>query len=374
MKVLHVAPSFYPAHVYGGPTASIYDLCRSLARLGNEVRVLTTDADGLDNVLDVEKAEDVRGEGISVRYCRRRFRHSVSPTLVRLLRTYISWADVVHLHYVYSFPTFPTLLHCRLAAKPVVWSPLGAWQRWQGSSRRGVKEAWDSLWYYAADRSSLTLHLTSQQEQADTSARFPKLKTCVIPNGVDVPVDLHPSERTGDLRLLFIGRLDPIKGIECLLRACAKLSANPELRWRLAIAGWGDPAYAAHLKQQITSLALQERVSMLGAVLGDAKKRLFENSDLAIIPSHSESFGLVIAEALAHAVPVIASKGTPWSRLEQEECGFWVENDPETLANAILKIRDLPLRDMGRRGRDWMQREFGWNLIGKRMLDLYVKR
>lgn len=240
MKVLCVVPSFYPAHVYGGPTQSIYELSRSLARLETEVRVLTTDANGLDNILDVEKDKEVFLEGFRVRYCRRHFRHSVSPTLVRLLRSYTAWADVVHLHYVYSFPTFPTLLQCRLLGKPVVWSPQGALQRWQGSSRRGLKAAWDFLCYKGSDLSKLTVHLTSEQEQLETLARLPKLRTCVIPNGVDVPSDIQPTERTGDLRLLFIGRLHPIKGIESLLRACSNLSANVDLRWQLAIAGGGS--------------------------------------------------------------------------------------------------------------------------------------
>ena len=373
MRVLHVSPSFYPAHVYGGPTQSTYELCRSLAKLGAEVRVLTTDADGLHKVLEVEKDRDVRVEGFSVRYCRRRFRHSVSPSLVRLLRSYAAWADVVHLHYVYSFPTLPTLLWCRLSGTPVVWSPHGALSRWQGSSRRGAKAVWDFLWYYGSDLSSLTVQLTSQQEQDGALARFSKLKTCVIPNGVDVPSDLRPSERTGDLRLLFIGRIDPIKGIEQLLQACGNLSTNDDLPWRLAIAGSGTPNYVAHIKAQIINLGLQERVRMLGAVLGKAKKKLFEDSDVAIVPSHSESFGLVVGEALAHGVPVIASKGTPWSSLEQKGCGLWVENDPESLADAIRKISATPLRDMGLRGRDWMQREFTWDSVGKRTLDLYRK-
>lgn len=110
---------------------------------------------------------------------------------------------------------------------------------------------------------------------------------------------------------------------------------------------------------------------MVGAVLGKTKKKLFEDSDLVIVPSHSESFGIVVAEALAHGVPVIASKGTPWSGLEQKACGLWVENDPENLANAIRRISAMPLRDMGFRGREWMQREFTWNSIAKRMADLY---
>jgi hypothetical protein len=124
MKVLHVVPSFHPAYFYGGPIRSTFELCRGLVGLGCEVRVLTTDANGLDQVLDVDKDEDVElPEGFRVRYCPRRQRHSVSPTLMRLLPTYVRWADVVHLTGVYNFPTFPTILWGRLLNKPLIWSP-----------------------------------------------------------------------------------------------------------------------------------------------------------------------------------------------------------------------------------------------------------
>ena len=73
MKVLHVVPSFHPAYVYGGPIQSSYELCSNLAGLGCEVRVLTTDANGLEQVVDVETAREVRmPEGFQVRYCHRR--------------------------------------------------------------------------------------------------------------------------------------------------------------------------------------------------------------------------------------------------------------------------------------------------------------
>ncbi len=372
MKVLHVVPSFHPAYVYGGPIGSTYELCRNLATLGCEVRVLTTDANGLGQILEVEKDRDVLfDEGFSVRYCRRRLRHSVSPTLLRLLRPYVSWADVVHLFYVYSFPTFPTLLHCHWLNKPLVWSPLGALQRWGGSSRRGSKAVWDFLWYQGLDLSRLAVQVTSEREQGETLARFPKLRTRVIPNGVDTPEHLDRTDQNKDLRLLFIGRLDPIKGIEALLQACSLLSADPAFAWDLIIAGWGAPAYVAQVKKLITVLGLDQRVHLIGGVLREAKKKLFEDSDLALVPSHVESFGIVVAEALAHGVPVIASKGTPWSGLEQQQCGLWVNNDPETLANAIRTISGMPLREMGLRGREWMQREFSWRSVAGQMLDLY---
>jgi glycosyltransferase involved in cell wall biosynthesis len=74
---------------------------------------------------------------------------------------------------------------------------------------------------------------------------------------------------------------------------------------------------------------------LVGEVLSEAKKRLFENSDVAVVPSHTENFAIVVAEALAHGVPVIASMGTPWNRLDEMKCGLWVDNDAVSLADAF---------------------------------------
>jgi glycosyltransferase involved in cell wall biosynthesis len=191
----------------------------------------------------------------------------------------------------------------------------------------------------------------------------------MIPNGVDVPAILDRIERQGKLRLLFIGRLDPKKGIESLLAACSLVDS--ELPWHLAIAGWGSPEYVSQLKERIHALGLDQRVELMGEVISEAKKRLFENSDVALVPSHTENFAIVVAEALAHGVPVIASKGTPWNRLEEMKCGLWVDNDPATLADAIRSISTMRLQDMGVLGREWMQNEFSWRSVSEKMLDLY---
>jgi glycosyltransferase involved in cell wall biosynthesis len=288
------------------------------------------------------------------------------------LRPYVSWADVVHLYAVYSFPTLPTLLCGRLLGKPVVWSPLGALQRWEHSRRRGLKAIWDAAWFHGANLERTVLAFASETERQGTLARFPGLRTAVMPHGVEMPADLVHSASNGELRLLFLGRLDPIKGIEALLEACKIVSENQGFRWSLTIAGTGADLYIAGLRRQIAVLGLDTRVHMVGEVVGDAKKRLFDNSDVIVVPSHTESFGLVVAEALAHGVPVIASKYTPWSALEEKGCGLWVENDPQTLADAICRASALPLREMGERGREWMRRDFSWQSATQKMLDLYA--
>lgn len=373
MRILHVTPSFYPAFSYGGPTTSTYELCRYLPLLGCEVRVLTTDANGLGHTLEVDSSEEVHfEEGFSVRYCHRLLRHSVSLTLLGLLQQYVAWADVVHLHYVYSFPTLPTHLQCRLFQKPLVWSPHGALSRWERSSRVVGKAIWDSVWYHESDLTRLLVQFTSDQEEKNALARFPRLRTVVVPMGVDVPNRVTPPKSAAEMRLLFLGRLDPIKGLENLLQACSLLKDGSG-DWGLCIAGSGKSAYVNQVKQLITELGVATRVQMLGEVVGPGKKKLFENSDVAIVPSYTENFGIVVAEALAHGVPVIAGRGTPWSRLEEKGCGLWVNNDPQSLASAIRKMRSMPLQEMGIRGRQWMQNEFTWESVARKLMELYKR-
>lgn len=368
LKIAHVVPSFHPAHVYGGPIQSVYALCNALARRGCEVRVLTTNANGLNAVLDVDTArEHVLGDGISVRYCARRLRHSVAPELLRLLPDYVRWADVLHLTAVYNFTTFPTLATARRQDKPVVWSPRGALQRWSGSRRPVLKSLWEMVTRGLAPQ-PLVLHVTSEEERRESLLKIPLARAEVIPNGIDIPAAVVRNESSGALRLLYIGRLDPKKGIENLLEACARL----DFSWILTIAGAGGDTYLRLLADRICALGLDGKAVLAGEVLGDAKERVFQDADLCVVPSFTENFAIVVAEALARAVPVIASRGTPWQAVEDHGCGMWIDNRPESLAVAIARLRSAPLREMGARGREWMQRDFSWDTIGARMMAVYT--
>lgn len=371
MKLLHVVPSFYPARVYGGPIESVYALCRHVAAQGCEVRVLSTDANGLDQVLDVEKGrETVLPGNLRVHYCRRLMRHSVSLELLRRIIEDVRWADVVHLTAVYSFPTIPTLLACKLFGKPLVWSPRGALQRWSGSAKVRQKQLWQWLCAGVAPR-KLTLHVTSAEEAKESRIAFPQAQTVVVANGVEIPPLLKSRRTTKPLRLVFLGRLDPKKGLENLLDACALLKRTGQLAFSLTIAGAGNPPYTQSLRDQLAALDLTGEVDILGAVYDQAKADLLERASLVVVPSHTENFALVVAEALAHGVPVIASKGTPWQKLADHGCGLWVDNDPASLADAIERMAHMPLSEMGCRGRDWMAREFSWQERAAEMMQLY---
>jgi glycosyltransferase involved in cell wall biosynthesis len=370
VRVLHVAPSFYPALVYGGPTQSTYNLCLAEARRGCEVRVLTSNAAGPRAVLDVDTRREVPLGPLSVRYCPRVGRESVSPVLLGLLPGYVRWAEVVHLMAVYSFPTPPTLAACNLLGKPVVWSPRGMLQRWDAGRKTVAKDAWDRVCHAVAPR-GMTLCFTSDHESDESTRRFGGFASVVIPNGVDLPERALHTPDPGVLRFVFLGRLHPVKGIENLLDGFARFL--PGRRASLVVAGEGEGAYVASLRARAAELGVGEHVSMPGAVAGEAKRALFARADVVVVPSFRERFGIVVAEALAHEVPVIAARGTPWKRLEDEGAGLWVDNDPVSLAAAMARIAGMPLAEMGRRGRAWVARELSWDLAAERTIALYTR-
>lgn len=371
MKILHVTPAFHPAYVYGGPIESVYQLCRHLAHQGSLVQVLTSNANGRANALDVPSDHDVLlAENLTVRYCHRVLGQMIAPRLVAALVPYVRKADVVHLTGVYSFPTIPTLVACRALNRPLVWSPRGSLQRWEQSRRIGAKWLWEAGCAAVAPK-RLLIHVTSEGEAAASRRRFPSTPLTLIPNGVQIPETISPGQRNGPLRLLFLGRLDPIKGIENLLEACRILQAKRTLKWSLTIAGGGDSGYRSRLANAIRTSGLDEKVTMVGEVSGGEKARAFAEADALVVPSHSENFGIVVAEGLAHGIPVIASTGTPWSRLQTMGCGLWVDNAPESLVGAINKLSRMPLREMGRAGREWMMKEFSWARIAGDMRGCY---
>jgi glycosyltransferase involved in cell wall biosynthesis len=229
---------------------------------------------------------------------------------------------------------------------------------------------WERICQNLAPKNNLVLHVTSQAEAEQSLKRFPKLRAVVIRNGVDVPQNLVHSVSNGKLRLLYLGRLHPIKGIENLLGACGIVKTlSPE--WHLRIAGTGSTSYVDFLKSKVQELGLSKQVEFVGEVFGEKKEALFAQSDVVLLPSHTENFGIVVAESLAHAVPVIASTGTPWIGLELNRCGLWVDNDAESLATAIRKIYTLPLQEMGQRGREWMEKDFSWDSVSGEMLAVY---
>jgi glycosyltransferase involved in cell wall biosynthesis len=216
------------------------------------------------------------------------------------------------------------------------------------------------------------IHATSPEEALACREGFPSTQTIVVPNGVDVPGAPGGEALANEgFEFIFLGRLHPIKGIEQLLEACARVARDEERKFSLTIAGAGDEEYSRRLERLVRSLGLESRVRLVGFLDGDDRSELLRRANALVLPSHSENFGMVVAEALAHGTPVIASQGTPWRDLEARGCGLWVRNTPECLAEAMARMMASSTSRMGQLGRAWMQEEFSWPHVASRMIEAY---
>ncbi|MBQ2260179.1 MAG: glycosyltransferase [Loktanella sp.] len=352
MKILHVTPSFYPATFWGGPIWSTKAICDGLAaRPDFTLRVLTTDAAG------PAVADRLRRVPLPYRvsYARRIAGHAVAPGLLAQLPAALIWADLVHLTGTYSFPTLPTLALARVLGKPVVWSPRGslqATQQWPDAPRKRIKHLVERAAQLLRPAQSV-LHVTAAMEAASSVTRLPGIATALIPNCVTIPPhSLRDFRPGGALRLICLGRLHPKKGIDRLITALADL---PE-QVTLDLYGGGEAAHVAAL--QAAARPFGARIRFHGPVQGAAKARAFADADLFVLPSHSENFGIVVAEALAHGVPVLTTTATPWRRLDHVGCGRCIDPARTDLAQSIADLATADLAAMGARGRDWMIRDF----------------
>lgn len=375
LRILHITPAYYPATYWGGPIYSTYGLCNALSSNPNiSIIVLTTDTAGpkMINKVAVTDFPMIYPGGYKVYFCHRLWASSFSPGMLLRLWSMIKCADVVHLTAVYSSPTIPTLMICRILGKPIVWSPRGALQRWKRTTNPFAKKVWESICNVMIKPSNCILHVTSEIEAISSSERITNAEIKVIPNGVDIP-EILP-ERTwrpeGRLRLLYLGRLHPIKGIENLLYALKQLD-NEHIS--LAIYGTGDACYCHSLHEMVNKLGLTGDVLFKGHLDSKDKITAFMSSDVCVVPSYSENFGMIIAESLAHGVPVIASKGTPWEMIEKIGCGYWVENDHDTLALCIQNTFNDDLKYMGEQGQVWVRENLQWDRIAEEMANVYQR-
>ena len=133
----------------------------------------------------------------------------------------------------------------------------------------------------------------------------------------------------------------------------------------LIIAGKIDSHYGRSLVNLAKELGAK-RLKFVGEVLEGAKSTLLSTCRLFILPSFTENFGIVIAEALAHAVPVITTVGTPWTTLAQRGCGWTIAPNTDELKEALrtaLGQSETRLEEMGMIGRQWVEEEFAWNRV-----------
>lgn len=175
------------------------------------------------------------------------------------------------------------------------------------------------------------------------------------------------------LRLLFVGRVAPVKSLPKLIEAWAKANLT---QWELRIVGNGEPAYVEMLKAQAEALGIGTQVCFTGPRYDEDLQEEYRSADALALVSETENFGAVVVDALAYGMPVITSTGTRWSEVEERQCGWWVDNDVDSLVKALQRLcalSDAERIQMGENGKRLIQEKYTWPAVAKQMSAFYER-
>jgi glycosyltransferase involved in cell wall biosynthesis len=284
-------------------------------------------------------------------------------------------ADVIHNHGLWVLPNVSAGRVAANMATPLVISPRGMLAPAALAFSRVKKQVFWTLLQGSAIRGAACIHATSEQEYEEIRNFGLANPVAIIPNGIDVPeLPARSTARPAAERVvLSLGRIHPKKGLSRLVHAWSKVEAGHP-GWRLKIAGPPEARHDDELRALVAALDLG-CVSIERPIYGDAKTGAYQDADLFVLPTLNENFGLTVAESLAAGTPVISTKGAPWSGLESEGCGWWIDHGVEPLAAALAHAMALPreaLKAMGDKGRQWMAKDFGWDRVAHDMLGVYL--
>lgn len=407
MRVLHVISSLRRSG--GGPARSAQGLVAGLNVVGVEAWLLSLKhgdepwVEGVQRFVNGEPFENVFGR--------------IKP-------------DIVHLHGLWSWSLHRCAAVCRRWRIPYVIAPRGMLEPWS------LKQKWlkkrIARWLYQ-DRDlkcAAALHATADSEAEQFRRLGFRNPVIVSPNGVNVPKSFEPrNTQNKRKRILFVSRMHPKKGVLELVEAVANLSSVPSVcsvveNWccELVYTTNSDVEreYEAKVKARILELGMSYQDTggtihsshsptpsstptstptpdfILTGALDDVEKwKAYARADLFVLPTYSENFGIVVAEALWAGLPVITTKGTPWSELEgvspsspspssspssssftsaNGRCGWWIDIGVKPLAKALaeaMALADAERHEMGMRGRKLVEEKYTWDAVVKAIVDGY---
>lgn len=280
--------------------------------------------------------------------------------------------DIVHLNGIWMPQIWLFQKIAQQLGIKVVLSPHGMLEPYILNRHPLKKQLALALYQRKAVKRADYLHATAQSELK----QFRKLgylqPTEIIANGIELS-DIKPKTRWNEVRnVLFLSRIHPKKGLEILIEAVSRLENKQLLTF--TIAGDGDTDYVESLKKLAVQKHASHLFNFMGGVYGERKWELLQESDLFVLPTYSENFGIVVAEALATGIPVITTIGTPWQELEINRCGWWIDLSVPNLAKALneaINKNSTELQEMGLRGRKLVEDKYEIKAVAEKMFLFY---
>lgn len=381
LKILHVIPSISPC--YGGPSQVVMDLCSNLIKLGYNAEIATTSAGGR---FSKKYKFGHRGiiKGVPVYYFPQQFieRPTVSLPLIGWLKKNVRHYDLLHIHGLFSIPASIACYYARHYHIPYVIRPCGTLNTRTKNRRRLLKDVHLVLTGFKNLNHAAAIQVTSRSEESELLEYKLLSPIVLIQLAVTLPFssshieDIFSREfiqYQNKKRILFLSRIDPIKGFDILIPAIAKLHKMRN-DFVLVIAGTGPQKSVNSLKAMIKKYEIQGCTAILGFVDGQKKESLLRDVDILVLPSYHENFGMAVVEAMSRKKPVIITDQVQIHQEITTNCaGIVTECNAAALTAALdtlLSNSDLA-RDMGVRGFNLVTQKYTWDVVLPLIVQLY---
>jgi len=385
MRVLHIIPNYIPAYMHGGPVRNTHSLCKALAAKGLDVVVYTTNVGSEENP-GIKPGAELNIDGVKVFYypvfLMRWYRYSRG--MATALKKNIAQFDIVHIHTIYLYPTFIAAYWARRKNVPYIINPSGMLDPIQINLRSGLrKKIYIKIIEEANARNAAALHAASAYEKDQLLSFGFNVPIYLIPRGLEAR-DYDFKENVVDFKdrypqlkekkiILFLGRVHPQKGLALLIEAFSKVILKQKNAY-LVIAGPDEHGYTKKLKERLKQLGLMQYVIFTGMLLDKQKLSALYSSNIFVLPSFAENFGLAVIEAMACRLPVVVSdKVGICHDIEFYKSGLVMEHKSDKFADAMLKLLDDEQlsRQMGENGYKLVQDRFNITAIADQMIGAY---
>ena len=364
----------------GGPSRSVPMLVKGLAEVGVDITLMTYWSDDMNShALD--------GTSAKLKVLRPDFSRSQMEEYI-ISENF----DVIQLQSMWDLRYHIVAKIARKHRIPYIITPRGMLEPWSLSQKKWKKKLAMTLFQMKDIKRSACVFTTAEMEALHVRNLGVDVPMAVIPNGIET--DGYPCRISKDKvkkQILFLSCIHIKKGIELLIDAFDRIitkNANMD-DWTVAIVGNGEEEYIRELKRKVESLNLRDKVKILAPVFGDAKVNLYQESSIFCLPSYSENFGMVIAEAMSCGVPCITTNGTPWQLLNGEvstmganldilgknrKTGWCIDLNVDNLEKALLEAmtkKTAALYEMGQKGNLLVQENFNYKSVARKVMQLY---
>lgn len=280
---------------------------------------------------------------------------------------------IVHLHGLWMSPSRAARIVTRRTSARLIVSPHGSLTQHALTQSRYRKKLMWLLQERHLLRHVAAFHVTEKTEKDQLAGLGFGRPIVQVPLGMDCPPNIPQDQSRATRRILYLGRLHKGKGLDVLLESWSRVAAQfPD--WEVALVGPDENRYKRYLDALIRTRCIP-RVSICDPVYNKEKELEYRRSDIFVLPSRSENFGLTVAEALSYGIPTVCTTNTPWQGIVERRCGWWVEGTVSELAKALaagMALTDAERRSMGLRGSAWIRADFSWSRAAQKLKSLYL--